>query len=322
MCAQKAIIKTGTHITLKTLQRFYYVNFSRSSDAHALSTAMEQEAEADDGLDDHCAICGQRGLLVCCDLCSNVYHLACVRLTEVPEGDWKCPDCLNPPNRNRPQRAAAWTGPLKPIVMPGSRTPQDPSLHVHNFRGPRSNAPSAQERMPPAAAVAAPLPDPRLIVYDAATLGQMAEPQLRALARMRGIDVGSVVEKSQLVLLLLRAQAASVASGAELPSAGLHPGGEAKRKRVDAGLAGALPGSLAAPVPAVLADPHSTKRVFTNEKGQMYTQDIATGKTSWCSESVTMSIVATAVNAGAAGARPAAAAVSAARPQQQTPPKG
>ena len=74
-----------SEISLNQLQRFYYAQWRMSGEATWLSEAMALEQETEDGLDDHCAVCGQRGLLVCCDQCSNVYHLACVKLTEVPD---------------------------------------------------------------------------------------------------------------------------------------------------------------------------------------------------------------------------------------------
>jgi hypothetical protein len=55
----------GHEINLNQLQRFYYSQWRISSEATWLSEAMALEGETEDGLDDHCAICGQRGLLVC-----------------------------------------------------------------------------------------------------------------------------------------------------------------------------------------------------------------------------------------------------------------
>ena len=45
---------------------------------------------------DLCEVCDRDGDLLCCDSCSLVYHLSCVRprLNEVPEGEWHCPYCL------------------------------------------------------------------------------------------------------------------------------------------------------------------------------------------------------------------------------------
>ena len=147
--AQKAIASKGTSISMNALQRFYFAHFRRAVETIALDTHMVQEMEMDDGLDDHCAICGQRGLLVCCDACSNVYHLSCVKLDQVPDGEWKCPDCLNPPPQRasasgRPQRAAAWTGPVKPIAMPNSNRAD--GVHVFTFRGPRKTSPTPEQQ--------------------------------------------------------------------------------------------------------------------------------------------------------------------------------
>jgi hypothetical protein len=41
----------------------------------------------------YCIICGLSGDLLCCDGCPNVVHPACVRLSEIPEGDWFCKAC-------------------------------------------------------------------------------------------------------------------------------------------------------------------------------------------------------------------------------------
>lgn len=33
------------------------------------------------------------GDLICCDLCPRVFHVKCVGLKELPQGDWICPEC-------------------------------------------------------------------------------------------------------------------------------------------------------------------------------------------------------------------------------------
>uniref|UniRef100_T1EGP7 PHD-type domain-containing protein n=1 Tax=Helobdella robusta TaxID=6412 RepID=T1EGP7_HELRO len=43
--------------------------------------------------EDQCRSCHKLGDLICCELCPSVYHLECVGLTEVPEGDWICSLC-------------------------------------------------------------------------------------------------------------------------------------------------------------------------------------------------------------------------------------
>ena len=55
--------------------------------------------EADDGEesehDDLCEYCHIGGELLCCDNCTNVYHLKCLEppLQKLPPGIWNCPDC-------------------------------------------------------------------------------------------------------------------------------------------------------------------------------------------------------------------------------------
>ncbi|KAL9649744.1 hypothetical protein ABK040_009559 [Willaertia magna] len=43
--------------------------------------------------EDECFVCKNVGDLICCDFhgCTKVYHLACVGLSSVPEGNWVCP---------------------------------------------------------------------------------------------------------------------------------------------------------------------------------------------------------------------------------------
>ncbi|ERN18627.1 hypothetical protein AMTR_s00065p00166550 [Amborella trichopoda] len=43
--------------------------------------------------DEICSICHYGGELVLCDCCPSAYHLACLHLKDLPEGDWFCPSC-------------------------------------------------------------------------------------------------------------------------------------------------------------------------------------------------------------------------------------
>jgi hypothetical protein len=48
----------------------------------------------DDGNADHCDACKAGGELLCCETCEKAFHLACVHLTEIPDGDWFCAACI------------------------------------------------------------------------------------------------------------------------------------------------------------------------------------------------------------------------------------
>ena len=42
-----------------------------------------------------CRVCKDGGELLCCDSCTSAYHTFCLnpQLSEIPDGDWKCPRC-------------------------------------------------------------------------------------------------------------------------------------------------------------------------------------------------------------------------------------
>lgn len=43
---------------------------------------------------DHCNLCKDGGDLLCCDNCPRSFHLKCVGLKIIPEGDWFCKRCM------------------------------------------------------------------------------------------------------------------------------------------------------------------------------------------------------------------------------------
>ncbi|KAB5553983.1 hypothetical protein PHYPO_G00044890 [Pangasianodon hypophthalmus] len=64
-----------------------------------LTTNMAREELMSEGAvqyDDHCRSCHRLGDLLCCETCSAVYHLECVRppLEAVPEDEWQCEICV------------------------------------------------------------------------------------------------------------------------------------------------------------------------------------------------------------------------------------
>ncbi|KAG5279893.1 hypothetical protein AALO_G00082740 [Alosa alosa] len=64
-----------------------------------LTTNLAREELLSEGTvqyDDHCRVCHRLGDLLCCETCSAVYHLECVKppLEEVPEDEWQCEVCV------------------------------------------------------------------------------------------------------------------------------------------------------------------------------------------------------------------------------------
>jgi len=58
---------------------------------------QRRKATAADKHNDVCDRCDLGGELLCCDSCTLVWHLGCLDppITEVPEGTWECPVCMD-----------------------------------------------------------------------------------------------------------------------------------------------------------------------------------------------------------------------------------
>ncbi|CAG9761101.1 unnamed protein product [Ceutorhynchus assimilis] len=73
----------------------------------------ESEGPADQDDDEHqefCRVCKDGGELLCCDSCPSAYHTHCLNppLTDVPDGDWKCPRCGCPPLKAKVAKILTW----------------------------------------------------------------------------------------------------------------------------------------------------------------------------------------------------------------------
>ncbi|XP_034241985.1 chromodomain-helicase-DNA-binding protein Mi-2 homolog isoform X2 [Thrips palmi] len=68
-----------------------------------------QEQE-DDEHQEFCRVCKDGGELLCCDSCPSAYHTFCLNppLTEIPDGDWKCPRCSAKPLPGKVQKILTW----------------------------------------------------------------------------------------------------------------------------------------------------------------------------------------------------------------------
>eukprot|EP00727_Mastigamoeba_balamuthi_P004237 m51a1_g13810 putative chromodomain-helicase-dna-binding protein 4-like (1127) ;mRNA; r:397642-402002 len=55
-------------------------------------SGTDTEAEQTDH-EDWCHVCGNGGEILLCDTCTRSYHMKCIGITSLPEGDWSCPEC-------------------------------------------------------------------------------------------------------------------------------------------------------------------------------------------------------------------------------------
>ena len=75
----------------------------RSSTRIGISTTKESGASKKE--DDHnevCEVCEKGGDLLCCDTCSLVFHLGCIRpkIASIPKGKWSCAYCITDVSKN------------------------------------------------------------------------------------------------------------------------------------------------------------------------------------------------------------------------------
>ena len=56
----------------------------------------QSKSSSQDKHNEQCEICDQGGDLLCCDTCTLVFHVACVRpkIHTVPKGKWSCAYCI------------------------------------------------------------------------------------------------------------------------------------------------------------------------------------------------------------------------------------
>ncbi|XP_046412635.1 chromodomain-helicase-DNA-binding protein Mi-2 homolog isoform X1 [Neodiprion pinetum] len=67
-------------------------------------------ADDDDEHMEFCRVCKDGGELLCCDSCTSAYHTHCLNppLSEIPDGDWKCPRCSCPPVHGKVAKILTW----------------------------------------------------------------------------------------------------------------------------------------------------------------------------------------------------------------------
>jgi len=80
----------------------------RATRTNAKEESEESESEEsseEDGTerswDEYCFVCNDGGNVLCCESCTQVAHVQCLKLRSAPTGDWHCPDCLKKQTQKR-----------------------------------------------------------------------------------------------------------------------------------------------------------------------------------------------------------------------------
>ncbi|XP_057326451.1 chromodomain-helicase-DNA-binding protein Mi-2 homolog isoform X2 [Microplitis mediator] len=77
---------------------------------HCEGEGITGAADDDDEHMEFCRVCKDGGELLCCDSCTSAYHTHCLNppLSEIPDGDWKCPRCSCPPIMGKVSKILTW----------------------------------------------------------------------------------------------------------------------------------------------------------------------------------------------------------------------
>lgn len=93
------------------------------------------EQDDDDEHQEFCRVCKDGGELLCCDSCISAYHTFCLNppLSEIPDGDWRCPRCGCPPLKGRVQKILTWRWKEVTIVNEASTSKKPKVTRVREY---------------------------------------------------------------------------------------------------------------------------------------------------------------------------------------------
>ncbi|XP_075237625.1 chromodomain-helicase-DNA-binding protein Mi-2 homolog isoform X3 [Lycorma delicatula] len=86
-----------------------------------------------------CRVCKDGGELLCCDSCPSAYHTFCLNppLSEIPEGDWKCPRCSAKPLSGKVAKILTWRWAQSPEDKAKAEDGSNGSSAKKSLRGPK-----------------------------------------------------------------------------------------------------------------------------------------------------------------------------------------
>lgn len=98
----------------------------------------ENEGPVEQDDDEHqefCRVCKDGGELLCCDSCTSAYHTHCLNppLTDIPDGDWKCPRCGCPPLVGKVAKILTWKWVDDPPKKKENGEDESPTRHREFF---------------------------------------------------------------------------------------------------------------------------------------------------------------------------------------------
>ncbi|OMO64454.1 Zinc finger, PHD-type [Corchorus capsularis] len=87
------ILDDGSGRSLTKLQKEVQASKIKSFKVESPKSVKQHNLFQEDETDSVCSVCHYGGELVCCDGCPSAFHVNCLGLHQVPDGDWFCPSC-------------------------------------------------------------------------------------------------------------------------------------------------------------------------------------------------------------------------------------
>lgn len=94
------VVSSSTGKSKVDCMQYYYARFKAKPEYAKFKADLQEHLKKNSNSDiniDYCFECKGMGRLLCCETCEKSFHLQCLKppLTEVPEGDWHCRECIS-----------------------------------------------------------------------------------------------------------------------------------------------------------------------------------------------------------------------------------
>ncbi|XP_068668445.1 uncharacterized protein [Aristolochia californica] len=114
-------------------QPYRHIYTSDGLTLHDLSISLSKELATVNcnDIDDKCTKCGDGGeLLLCDDKCGRAFHIVCLGLQSIPEGDWYCPHCIDKHVSGRKANSTHNSNAARPLTIRLRRVVKAPVIEI------------------------------------------------------------------------------------------------------------------------------------------------------------------------------------------------
>ncbi|KAE8717077.1 arginine biosynthesis bifunctional protein ArgJ [Hibiscus syriacus] len=112
-------------------QPYRHIYTSNGLTLHDIALSLANGQHVTTGFsDDMCAICGDAGDLLLCRDCPQAFHPACLNLEHLPEGEWRCANCVDELGPGGKAVFGELSSITRPIVIRLTRVVKEPEIEI------------------------------------------------------------------------------------------------------------------------------------------------------------------------------------------------